>query len=235
MANLLPVTLQDIQSKINTLTSSSIDTPASNDDQWLIRLNYINLAVSSWASKDILWRELYITYTASATISTSRTYAIDGVNDFRMMASLLRLTDVNGSIKYIDIIEPDKLTAYRGNGRVAYITGNPAIGYTLNLGWTPAVGDSDYGNTISFDYYSAGTKLANPTDKPQMSDPDYIIYWAAAQELSFNSRSALGANYQTMAEQCMDNMIIRNELLPAYASREIEDLDGVRGGAIWGL
>lgn len=234
MANLLPVTVQDAQAKINTLTSSSIDTPATTDDQWGIRLNYLQLAVSSWARQDVSWRELYVTYTSSATLTTATSYPIDGVSDFRMLSSLLRLHDSAGSIKYIDVIDPEQATVYGGKGRFAYITGNAAIGFTLNLGWAPVAGDSDYGNTFDFDYYSSGAKPVNATDKFQMSDPDYAIYWAAAQELLFNGRTDLGTAYQTMATECMDNMRIKNELLPAYASMAIADVDSIRDNAIMG-
>jgi hypothetical protein len=68
-----------------------------------------------------------------------------------------------------------------------------------------------------------------------MSDPNYIIYWASAQELIFNGRTDLGQVYLTASVESMDNMRINNIVMPNYASQEVEDVDSIRDNAAFGV
>jgi hypothetical protein len=95
------------------------------------------MAVSTWAGLDVDWSELNVTYRSSTVLSSATSYPLS-IADYKRLTSLIRLYDpTTGGIDYIDVIRTEQLTKFRGNTRAAYITGNQAIGYTLNLGLDP--------------------------------------------------------------------------------------------------
>jgi hypothetical protein len=58
--------------QINTLVSNDSDTPteADDDDEWGARLNLIYAAIRLWGTtQDVLWNELWATFTVVATLS----------------------------------------------------------------------------------------------------------------------------------------------------------------------
>jgi hypothetical protein len=220
---------------INSLVSNDSDTPLSTDDEWTIRLNLINLAIEKWSMSDVFWDELWTTYTHASTVSAARTYTITAT-DLRFLGGALQLT-LDGITSYVQIISPEEYQTYAGEARVAYITGNVSAGWILNLGWTPVAGDGTFGATISFNYYKYATRFttsSNSTDKPEMADPNYIIYDVAATKSLLESKNNQFSIFSTEAGKSLDNMRILNDLQPSNNKDTIENVDAITSGAIMG-
>lgn len=235
MSSNLPYTLQDLQDRINTLTNNDSDTPDSTDDEWTVRLNLINQSIGKWESSDTLWDELWTTYTHNATVSTATTYTLTAT-DIRFLGSRVRLI-LNGVTGYVPVISPEEYESYNGEARVVYLTGNPSAGWTLNLGWTPVSGDGTYGATIKFNYYKYATRFTDEsatTDKPEMSDPNYIVYDVAAVKSLLESKNNQFSIFSTEAQTALDNMRIINDIKPTDSADRIEDTDATVFSSIIG-
>jgi hypothetical protein len=217
MANTNPETLQDLMDEINTNVSNDSDTPtsANDSDEWNTRLNLIYTAIRLWGnSKDVFWNELWKTYISVTTLSGTTTYVLSDLTDYRLLPpkALLRIT-LNGSTGYVRLIKPQEAQAYVNSGnKAAYITGSQKAGFTLNLTWTPAAGDGTFGGTFAFDYYKFPFKPTATTDKLEMSDPNYIVFYVSAMKALLESQNNKYAVFDAQAEDCMDNMVIMNDL-----------------------
>lgn len=235
MSSNIPYTLQDLQNRINTLVNNDSDTPTTTDDEWTIRLNLINQSIGKWETSDVFWDELWTTYTHAATISVATTYTLT-MTDLRYLGGQVRLI-LSGQTTYIPVISPEEYQGYQGEARVAYITGNVSAGWTLNLGWTPAVGDGTYGSTIKLDYFKYATRFTSSsltTDKPEMTDPNYIIYDVAAVKSLLESKNNQFSIFSTEAQKALDNMRLINDMKPYNNSDSVKDGDAIVFGSILG-
>lgn len=235
MASLQPYTVQDLLDEIyvavdNDPTSST----DSSQDEWTARVRLINSGIREWEKQDVYWNELWTPYTISNNVGASQTISLS-MTDFRFPGDYVAFT-LNGAVTNIEIIKPEEAFKYVNAGsRAAYITGNNSAGWTLNLTWVPASGDGVFGSVATFHYYKSALKMAAATDKPEMSDPSYLISYVAYIKNLFNGRVDLAEAYQASAIEAMDNMRIRNEMRVHYGSTEIEDNDLVRNSAAFGL
>jgi len=237
MANTDPASLQDIMDAINTNVSNDSDTPtqADDSDEWQARLNLIYMAIRIWGTtQDVLWNELWATYTHDAVLSGVTTYTLT-LTDYRFPGGFLRLT-LNGATQYVPIIKSEQAQSYTQNGhKGAYITGNPKDGYVLNLTWTPTAGDGTFGATPVFDYYKypykpPGTDPSN--EKLEMSDPNFVIFWVSAQKALLESQNNKYTVYDAQATESLDNMRIMNDLLPDYQNNQVENTDALNGAIL---
>lgn len=234
MATNEPYTLQDVQDRVNTLVNNDNDTPASTDDEWVVILNLIYQAIGNWESQDVFWRELYKTYTHGATISASTsTYTISATDFKQPPTGFLRLT-LSGATTFVPIISVEESKRYNAEFRNAWITGNNIDGWTLNLGWTPVAGDGTVGATMVFDYYKMANRPTEVSEKFEMSDPNYIIYWVTAQKALLESQNNKFSVYSTMAADCMDRMRLMNEISAPFNSNQLEDIDYIDSNASMG-
>lgn len=229
MATINPVTLQDAQDRINVLVNNDVDTPDTADDEWTIRLNLIYQAINNWEASDVQWDELWSTYTHGSTLAAGdRDYTISAT-DFRFPGGSIRLITTGGTT-HVQVISPEQFQRLGGDAQVAYFTGNPRDGYVLNFGWTPSADDSTVGATIKFDYYKYANKPTLVSDKFEMRDPNYVIYWVAAQKSLLESKRNQYAVFNDQAELCMDQMRILNEIQPNYQDNSMEDVDELSFG-----
>lgn len=220
-----PYTLQDVQDRVNTLVNNDNDTPATTDDEWTVVLNLIYQAIGNWEGQDVLWKELYKTYTHGSTIADSTTSYAVAATDFKTPPTgFLRLT-LNGVTAFIPFVTAEQFQAYNVEQKVAYFTGNNMDGWTLNLGWTPATGDDTVGATMAFDYYKMANRPTGVSEKFEMSDPNYIIYWVTAQKALLESQNNKFSVYSTLAADCMDRMRVMNELSANNNSDSLDDID----------
>lgn len=222
-----PDTLQELQDSINVLVANDNDTPETDDDEWATRTRLIGVAVQNWGtSKDILWEELWATYSSGENVITAATaYPLTTLTDYRFPGKWIRILVGNQTIR-VRLIKPSRADAYQGH-RVAYITGSQKAGYTLNLCWNPVDGDGTYGGTFQIDYYKFPTKPAAAADKVEMSDPNYIVYWVAAQKALLEGQRNKFSVYDGMATDCMDNMVIMNDV-----DNDMQDIDAANGAVI---
>ena len=234
MANNLPYSLQDLQDRIHTLVDNDPDTPETTDDEWEVRLNLINQAIGKWESQDVFWDELWSTYTGTTIAAGTTSYSLAGLTNMKKPGGFLTLT-LNGQTQEVSFISPEELQAYSGEVRAAYITGNNSAGYTLVLGWTPATGDGTVGATFGFPYYKFATRFNSvslATDKPEMSDPNYIVYDVAAAKSLMESKNNQFSIYSTEAGSSLDRMKVMNEVTAPYSAGFMEDVDFINGAIL---
>lgn len=233
MATTTPMTLQDILDEIYVAVDNDPTNSTTVDDEQTSRIRLCNMAIKAWESEDVYWDELWSTYTHGATVSGATTYTISA-SDFRSEGSYVKFS-LNGADTYLEIVKPEDGFKYALSGsKACYITGNPSAGWTLNLTWTPVSGDGFYGATISLNYYKAATKLSATTDKPEMSDPSYIVDFVSYRKNLYNGRGNVAQDYLASMSQKLDNMEYRNAMRVQFASDEISDLDLIRNNAALG-
>lgn len=234
MATNEPYTLQDIVDRTNTLINNDNSSPATTDDEWQVLLNLIYQAVGNWESQDCLWRELWKTYTHASTLAASTlTYTISNTDFKAPPSGFLRLT-LNAVTDYVPFISPEEYQTYGGEAKVAYVTGNNIDGWTLNLGWTPATNDGTVGATMAFDYYKMANRPTGTSEKFEMSDPNYIVYWVAAQKALLESQNNKFSVYSTLAADCMDRMRVMNSINGEFDDNSLYDVDAIQLGAQMG-
>ena len=235
MASNLPYSLDDLQTRIHTLVENDNDTPETTDDEWEIRLNLINQSIGKWEAEDVFWDELWTTYTHGSTVSTATTYSLSSLTDFKFAGGSLQLV-LNGQTSYVEIISPEQ-SQIDYDRKVVWLTGNNKDGWTLNLGWTPADGDGTYGATIKLPYYKYATRFTSDsltTAKPEMSDPNYIVYDVAAAKSLMESRNNQFSIYNTEALVRLDKMKQMNEAKAHYQNSKVEDTDSIAYNAVIG-
>lgn len=221
-----PMTVQDILDEVYVNVDDDPTSSTTADDEQTSRIRLINSGIRAWERQDVYWRELWTLYTHASTLTGTKTYPI-AATDFLQPGSLLYLTDSNNNVSFIDMISPEQAIKYTQNGpqQAAFITGNPATGWTLNLTWTPASGDGTYGLTPSFYYYKSANRIASATDTPEMLDPNYLVWYVTAQKHLFNGRTDMAQDAMSQAQECMDNMRIKNELMVNYGDNSVEDTE----------
>jgi len=236
MADLTPYIVQDLMDAIyvnvdNDPTSSTDST----QDEWVARLRLINRAIGHWKSQDVIWNELWTTYTHGTPVAVGNSIVTTITNYTNLPGGFLMFTDANNNISYMDIVKPvDVQAAVRAGSRRAYITGS-AGSATVNFTFTLATGDQLIGQIMSLYYYKAPKKMAVAGDTPDMSDPEYIINYVSAKKNLFNGRSGIAQDYADDAQECLDNMRIRNEYVIPYGDNRLPDVDLIRDGDSIGL
>lgn len=233
MTATVPMTTQDIMDEIYVAVDNDPSSSTTQDDEYTARLRLINMAIKSWEREDVLWDELWSTYTHGSTVSATTTYTISAT-DYRSAGSYMQFT-LNGANTYLEIVKPEEAFKYAQTGsKAVYITGNPSVGWTINLTWTPVSGDNFFGSTMSFNYYKSASRMVLTTDKPEMSDPSYIVNFVAYRKNLYNGRSNVAQDYLAQTQTCIDKMKVRNAMRVHYGSRELEDLDLIRSNASLG-
>jgi hypothetical protein len=224
--------------QINTLVSNDSDTPtsSSDSDEWTARLNLIYAAIRLWGTtQDVLWNELWATYTHGSTITASTTISLSALTDFRFPGGFIRMT-LNGATTYVPIIKAEHAQTYRLSGqKAAYFTGSSQAGWTLNLTWTPTSGDGTFGATMVFDYYKYPYKppgTSPSTEKLEMSDPNFVVFWVAGQKSLLEGSNNKYQIYDAQATESLDNMRVMNDLLPDYQDNRVEDTDVLNGAVL---
>lgn len=228
-------TLSTLQGHLHRLVANDADTPASTDDDWTIRKDLMNQAIYAWENEsDVLWRELWKKETSGGTVAAGTTSYTVSANDFKRPGGYLVLDDGTNQTK-IKIIPPHTAQKYQNDVRLAYFTGNPQDGYTLNLLWTPATGDGTTGSTITYDYYKTADQLSASADIPEMPDPMFIVYYAGAEvkrmEDDLNSFTTLNAK----AAQSLLQMRVANFTGSPYELSTLEDEGADEDGYAFGL
>lgn len=228
---IVPFTVQDIMDQVYVNVDDDPTSSLTQDDEFTSRLRLINMGIGAWERQDVYWRELWKLYTHASGLTTATTYTI-AATDFLMPGSLLYLTNPTNStnVEFIDMIDPTQAIKYvqQQGKRGAFITGNAATGWTLNLTWTPQTSDTDYGFIPSFYYYKSAARVAVTTDVPEMSDPTYLVWYVTYQKQLFNNRTDMAQDAMSQTQECMDNMRIKNELTVNYGDNTIEDPDVFR-------
>jgi hypothetical protein len=173
----------------------------------------MNVAISIWEKEEgVLWKELYTTLSAAADgdkTTTAADYTYDCPTDFVFVVGFVR-TVSNGTSTYYRVIQPNQVSLMDDtSGKWCYFTGNTSTGYDLNFnpGLTLTTGD-----TIAYEYYKTASAVSTGTDKFEMSDPMFAVYYALA-ELKKDEGDTSGF---TVATQKLEAMKTLNNMTAEY-------------------
>jgi len=205
-------TLTNAISYLNTLFEADSTVPASTEEDYIVWTALFNVAIDLWENEEgVLWKELFATLSAAAdgtkTITTD-TYSYACPTNFSFPVGKVRLVR-SGSSTYFTVIKPEEIQLYDDTGgNWCYFLGNPSAGYTLNF--NPDL-DLTTGDTINYEYYKKATKLTTGTDKFEMSDPMFAVFYA----LSELKKEEGDTSAAVIATQKLEGMKTKN-IMPSY-------------------
>lgn len=152
------------------------DTPAATDDDYLTRRRIMNRALHTWErNKGFWWNALWSTTSAQSIVAGQQTYTTPV--DFRRAGGFVDVMNGTTRLRRYPVVSPNDVRTATQD--VAYFTGSPNTGYTLNLKNPPT--PDLYGHTISYDYYKKVTEYTDPTIISEIPDPEYIVHYTVAQ------------------------------------------------------
>jgi len=230
------LTESDLQDAIHTLYETDATTPASTDDDYLIRRRLINISINRWENNmGTLWNELWTNTTLNSTgavltlSTTTTTYAAPDA--FVFAGGFVRITDGTDTLSTIAVIKPEE-AQINTNRLVAYFTGNPKTGYDLNLTQEP--GDSLNGKTLEYDYYKRAEAISDTTDVAEMADPYYIVYAVVSELHKGDNNITLYQSALQEAEERLRQMVVKNTLYENYQDYGLQDQQFINTGARFG-
>lgn len=207
------------------------DTPASTDDEYKVFIALANEGINRWANyEDTFWHELYSTLKDSGegdlTLSTDTEYQTP--SDMRKVGGKIRVYNSNNqTLKRIPIIEPGNVQFMSDTASFAYFTGDSNSGFTLHINPEPET--AIQGMSLDYIYYKAATLLAAGVDKPQMSQPYFIVHRALANRFR-GSRNPYYASAKNDAEDVLQTMKIENDAGSPADPWSLEDHSSGRFG-----
>lgn len=174
--------LEQILQNVGGYVDQETDTPTGTDLS--TRTNYINRALSEWASS-YDWNQLTQKYEFSVSGVSCTSFGLP--TNFRKPMS---------AAYYFDATVPTRFTLtplnerfdvgryYYSTENIAYIAGNPATGYSLNI---PKGLPS--GASLVMDIQIYPSSLATFSDTPSIDDPEYLVDRCIAYVLEARSDS----------------------------------------------
>jgi hypothetical protein len=206
-------TLANAITYLNGLYEQDSTDPTSGDESYALWTALFNIAIGIWENEEgMLWRELYVSLADATdgdkTISAS-TWDYDCPTDFRFVVGKVRLVSPSGVSSYYEVIPPTDVSLYDDNsGRWCYFTGNVNTGYDLHF--NPDL-NLTTGDTIAYEYYKNASTLSSPTDKFEMADPMFAVFYALSElKKDEGDTSAL-----SIASQKLESMKTKN-IMPAH-------------------
>jgi hypothetical protein len=211
----------EILNRIHVLLEKDTSYPTSTDEDYLVRLELVKEAVSMWAyDENTEWNELIISVqdAEDGDKTTDGTAILQCPTDFRKVIGPVIVGSGSNAIVYTRI-NPHKATEWAENNKDGFfITGNPKVGYKINLVNTiPETGQDVY-----YNYYKTPIIPSDGTDVPEISDPQFIIYWVLS-ELTKEDDPALASTYLQVAINKLDSMRLSNEQPTYYQENTIPD------------
>lgn len=212
------MTLDELQQAIQVLYENSTDFYAEGSEDWVIRLNLINLWISRWENVDgTFWNELWTSDSSRTFAFATPSYAAPAA--MKMPGGFIKVSKAGVGELNVPVV-PQHKAAIKGAGEVyAVFTGRPGA-YEYAFG---GVGEEFEGAKITFPYYKFATKLAMAADITEVPDPTFLVQGTVADLHSMN-RNISGYDLRVeQAEERLSQMQLRNEISPHYQNNQIED------------
>ena len=236
--------LTDLQQKIHRIVELNVDYPDSSDDEYTLRTGLLNDHIDAWEKEEgVEWDSLWVL--ASFTSSSAASYALSGVSpaitNMRYPGGFVDLVDSSGGSTYWEVIKPEEVRLRTNNAtawdyqytneqtRWCYFLGDPQAGFTLyfNPNFIPGTG------TIKFPYYKKATRLADAGDKPQMSDPEFLVHSVASDVLAQEDPGEADKHLQ-IAQSKLKSMKTQNMMAPHWQINRVQDRSGHLSGSGFG-
>lgn len=232
------MTESDIQDAIAVLYDSTADTPASTDDDYLVRRSLMNRALHAWENDNAIeWTDLWTNLTAAADgdktiVDGDSTYACP--TNFKKAGGFIKLYDTNGNLaQRYKVVSPAEAQNKGEDDVYAYFTGSAKDGYTLNL--NPAPDSAIAGFTIKYDYYKKVTEYTDTTVTSEIPDPEFIINSVVAQLYKTDQNIAAYTSSLEDAQESLKGMEAKEVAAAIYDQNNVEDLTDGFGIGSYGV
>lgn len=198
-------TLDDIQKEIALDFDSSPTAPASTDSEYSRRTGIINRFERIWGEK-AFWKELEKNTTLNTVANTSTVDLPSDCENGRLALSMEGHIKIGSSWHLV--IDQTEKGNYESTDRIAWITGNPATGYTLNIQPTPTeVLDIPlvyYSTSLATDTTGTTEKsvLVEASDITKCPNRYYLVNSVLAVLFKVDDEGNKGVDYERIA---MDN------------------------------
>lgn len=163
------LTLEQILQRIGGYVDQDVATPTGSDLS--TRTNYVNRAYNEWSSA-YDWEQLTLSVDLPTAGASNVSFALP--SNFRKPMSAAFNYNASVPEQYTIIPTEERYQINRrssyDNGRVAWVIGNPAEGYALNIKKALASGAS-----FVMDIQIYPTSLATLQDVPSLDDPEYLV------------------------------------------------------------
>lgn len=234
----IPMTESDLQDAIHTLYENDPDTPASTEDDYLIRRRLMNAMVNRWENNmGTLWNELWtntsvVSTGAVLTIATGdSTYVAPTA--FLFPGGFVKVLNADGGVAdTYPVIKPEQAQSMSASDKYCYFRGDTSAGYTLVM--NPAPGSELNGLTLNYDYYKRATAFTGTSVVTEMSDPYYVVHGVVAELHKADNNLALYDSSLAEAEDRLKQMVMRNAMFTHYQDFGMEDQQYVNNGATFG-
>lgn len=173
-------TLDDAIKKLNTLYNSSSTPPIAGSEDYLIWADLFNTAINIWENEEgMTWQQLFTNLSKASdgdkVTTTSNSYVLPSDFNFPNSAYIYLGNGVNKTP--YKVIKPQDIQLYANdtsNWCYFLLDSSPTLEFNPNLTMTA-------GQTISYNYYKYASAVSTGTDKFDMSDPGYCIYYALSE------------------------------------------------------
>lgn len=209
-------TWSDVLQKAHVLVEKDTDYPSSDEEDYGLRVDLGHLAINEWEKTEgVLWNELtgFLSDAADGDTTTVADQAeYDVPSDFSDLLSGTVRVIVSGTAHFYKKVKQGDVQMFANDSvtKICWITGNDSAGKVLHLSPTPTIANGMSGGTINYEYIKNATLPDSAADVVEMSDPYYISYFIAFNELAEDDPE-LSARYERMAKMKLDNMIAKND------------------------
>lgn len=214
-------TLNDFISYLNFLFEADQTPPSSDDEDYAVWTSLANIAINLWENEEgILWKELFVKL-ADATDGDKTTeldkYSYDCPSDFKFPASAYVWLGTGTNKTSFKVIKIEEVQLHENDvSNWCYFN---LADKTLEFNPNATI---PVGQTISYNYYKYAKKLTTGTDKFEMSDPMFAVYFALAElKKEEGDNSAAG-----IASQKLEAMKTRNEMTTWFQEDSLTNQTG---------
>lgn len=215
--------LDDILKRAHRIIENNVDYPTSGEDDYEYRMGLCNDYIDEWNKEEgVNWKELWAMASVASTSATSYNLS-STVSNLDFPGGYVKLVPSTGSTVYWEVKKIEDINNFDNNQDPwCYFLGDPNNGYTLyfNPNYYPGAG------TIEFPYYKKATHLSSGTDKPEMSDPSYLVHMIASQGLAEDNPGDSDKHF-TIGQSRLKAMKTRNITPPEWQSDRLQDRRGV--------
>lgn len=209
--------IADCLEKIYYRFEKSSEAPDTDSEDYLVRLEYCNAAISKWEHEQgIEWKELFGEMTGTLTAGVFSFGTSDNYPNFRNPAGSLWIGD--DKYEYVRPERVEKEVEMNDLKKIYTITGSRGS-FSLNV--YPAITDNF---TLNYRKYATTfTTGVETSPEIQMSDPDFIIYDVLSNLYLEDDNNTQASVMSQVASAKMDAMKLANETYPFNNQSKVPD------------
>lgn len=206
-----PMTESEIIDQIYAAYENDDTTWGSSDAEYLTARRLCKAAIRRWEYLDgIMWPELFTTLDDASDGTktvTAGTYTYACPTDMRLPPQpdeYVRTVDGTGTSAYYRVIPLAKVNQLpSSHEHFCYFTGNPKLGYTLNI--NPNLNLST-GDTIKYNYYRNATYFTATGSTTEMSNPFFIVHYVLWRLFKSDGQLSESTEELQIAEGLLEQM-----------------------------